>query len=310
MKDAKVYIAGHTGLVGTALFNKYKEEGYRGIIVRTHRELDLIRQQDVEKFFQNEQPQYVVLASARVGGIQSNIANPAQFIYENIAIQTNVIHSAYLYGVKKLLFFGSACSYPLECPQPMKEKYLLSGYLEPTNEPYAVSKITGIKMCEAYNKQYRTNFICAIPTNVYGPNDNFDPVNSHVIPALITKFHTAKIKEQESVKLWGTGNPVREFIYADDLAEACLVLMKNYNSSEIINVGSSEEISIKELAYLIKDIIEYRGEIIFDKSKPDGTLRKVLDGSKMNRLGWKAKVSLQKGLRETYKWYREHKKEI
>lgn len=221
MKDTKIYIAGHNGLVGTALFSKCKEEGFRNIVVRIHKELDLTRQLNVEEFFQNEQPQYVILAAAKVGGIRDNITHPAQFIYENIAIQINVIHSAYLYGVKKLLFFGSACSYPRECPQPMKEEYLLSGYLEPTNEPYAVAKIAGIKMCQAYNRQYGTNFICAIPTNVYGPNDNFDADNSHVIPALIMKFYRAKMKGDTKVTIWGTGKPLREFIYVDDLADDC-----------------------------------------------------------------------------------------
>ena len=302
-KDAKIYIAGHTGLVGSACLHRLEKEGYEGIVKKIHRELDLTHQSEVEDFFKTEKPQYVILSAAKVGGIQANVNYPAQFIYENIAIQNNVIHFAYLYGVEKLLFFGSACSYPRVCPQPMKEEYLLSGCLEPTNEPYAVAKIAGIKMCEAYNKQYKTNYMCAIPTNVYGPHDNFDTNNSHVIPALIIKFHTAKIKEQKLVKLWGTGNPVREFIYADDLAEACLFLMKNYNSSEIINVGSGEEISIKNLAYRIKDIIGYHGEITFDTSMPDGAPRKVLDGSKLKNIGWEAKTSLQEGIRKTYQWY-------
>lgn len=303
IKNSKIYIAGHTGLVGSACLRRLEKEGYENIVKKTHQELDLTHQVEVEDFFKTEKPQYVILAAAKVGGIQANVNYPAQFIYENIAIQNNVIHFAYLYGVEKLLFFGSACSYPRECPQPMKEEYLLSGYLEPTNEPYAVAKIAGMKMCEAYNKQYKTNYVCAIPTNVYGPNDNFDTNNSHVIPAFIIKFHTAKIKEQKSVILWGTGNPAREFVYVDDLAEACLFLMRNYNSSEIINVGSGEEISIKNLAYLIKDVIGYHGEITFDTSKPDGAPRKVLDGSKLKNIGWEAKTSLQEGIRKTYQWY-------
>ena len=266
----------------------------------------MTRQQDVEKFFQNEQPQYVVLAAAMVGGIQSNIANPAQFIYENIAIQTNVIHSAYLYGVKKLLFFGSACSYPRECPQPMKEEYLLSGYLEPTNEPYAVAKIAGIKMCQAYNKQYGANFICVVPTNTYGQNDNFSPEESHVIPALITKFHEAKTKREDVITILGTGKPLREFIYADDLADACFFLMQSYNEPNIINIGTSEEISILELALLIKEVVGYNGKIIFDTSKPDGTPRKALDVTKLKNLGWQAKTSLKEGLKKTYHWYLRH----
>lgn len=305
-KDSKIYIAGHTGLVGSAVFHKLEREGYKNIVKKTHQELDLTHQIEVEVFFKTEKPQYVILAAAKVGGIHANSTYPAQFIYENLTIQTNVIHSAYLYGVEKLLFFGSACSYPRDCPQPMKEEYLLSGCLEPTNEPYAVAKIAGIKMCQAYNKQYGTSFICTTPTNVYGPNDNFDLDNSHVIPALFRKFHEAKVKKHSAVTIWGTGSPIREFIYADDLAEACLFLMKNYNSSEIINVGSGEEISIKNLAYFIKDIIGYYGEITFDTSKPDGAPRKVLDGSKLKNLGWEAKTSLKEGISKTYHWYLKH----
>jgi len=309
-KNEGIYIAGHAGLVGTATFNRLRAEGYTKVITRSHKELNLTNQWEVNNFFKNTKPEYVILAAAKVGGIFANKTYPAQFIYDNLSIQTNVIHLSYQYGVKKLLFFGSACSYPRECPQPIKEEYLLSGYLEPTNEPYAVAKIAGIKMCQAYNRQYGTNFICAIPTNVYGPNDNFDLNNSHVIPALLRKFYEAKVNDRKAVTLWGMGSPTREFIYVDDLADACRFLMENYNSSEIINVGSGEEISIKELSHLVKDVIEYRGEIIFDKSKPDGAPRKVLDGSKMNRLGWKAKVSLKEGLRKTYKWYKDHEKEL
>lgn len=309
-KNEGIYIAGHAGLVGTAMFNRLRDEGCTKVITRSHKELNLTNQCEVDNFFKTTKPEYVILAAAKVGGIFANNTYPAKFIYENLSIQTNVIHSSYQYGVKKLLFFGSACSYPRECPQPMKEEYLLSGWLEPTNEPYAVAKIAGIKMCQAYNKQYGTNFICAIPTNAYGPYDNFHPNDSHVIPSLIMKFHKAKIEMCRFIEIWGSGKPVREFIYVDDLAEACIFLMKNYNSSDIINIGSSEEISIEKLAYLIKDVVGYKGEIVFDESKPDGALRKTLDSSKINRLGWKAKVCLRDGLKRTYKWYLEHEKEM
>lgn len=305
-KDSKIYVAGHTGLVGSAVFHKLEREGYKNIVKKTHQELDLTHQVEVEVFFKTEKPQYVILAAAKVGGIHANSTYPAQFIYENLTIQTNVIHSAYLYGVEKLLFFGSACSYPRDCPQPMKEEYLLSGCLEPTNEPYAVAKIAGIKMCQAYNKQYGTSFICATPTNVYGPNDNFDLDNSHVIPALFRKFHEAKVKKHSAVTIWGTGSPIREFIYVDDLADACLFLMRNYNSPEIINIGSCEEISIKNLAYFIKDVIGCCSEITFDTSKPDGSPRKVLDTSKLRCLGWEANTFLKEGIRKTYEWYLKH----
>lgn len=310
MKKNKIYIAGHTGLVGTALLKKYKEKGYKNIIVRTHRELDLINQSVVEEFFQKERPLYVILAAAKVGGINVNIRYPAEFIYKNIMIQSNVIHYAYKYNVKKLLFFGSACSYPRECPQPIKEEYLLSDYLEPTNEFYAIAKISGIEMCQAYNRQYSTNFICAIPTNVYGPNDDFNPVESHVIPALIMKFHEAKMKNKRVVTIWGTGRPYRDFIYVDDLVDAVFFLMKHYNKSDIINIASGSGISIKKLAYLIKEIVEYNGAIFFDATKPDGFPRKVLDVDKINRLGWQAKTSLEDGVRKTYNWYLTHLNEI
>ena len=302
-KDAKIYTAGHNGLVGSAIVHKLKKEGYTNIVTKSHRELNLLRQLDVENFFRKERPHYVILAAAKVGGIQANISYPAQFIYENLAIQNNIIHSSYQYRAKKLLFFGSACSYPRICPQPMKEEYLLSGYLEPTNEPYAVAKIAGIKMCEAYNRQYGTNFICAVPTNIYGPNDNFDPNNSHVIPALIRKFHEAKIKGLPSVKVWGSGNQRREFIYVDDVAEACLFLMNNYNNSKIINICVGEDVSVEELTYVIKEVICYEGEIIFDASKPDGIPQKLLDVSKLKNFGWQAETSLIEGIRKTYKWY-------
>lgn len=302
-KDAKIYIAGHSGLVGAAIARRLESEGYTKIVTKAHSGLDLLRQLDVESFFRTERPEYVILAAAKVGGIQANISYPAQFIYENIAIQTNVIHSSYLYRVKKLLFFGSACSYPRDCSQPMKEEYLLSGYLEPTNEPYAVAKIAGIKMCEAYNRQYGTNFICAVPTNVYGPNDDFDLSDSHIIPALMRKFHEAKIKGDTTVTVWGTGNPHREFIYVDEVAEAGLFLMRVYNKSDIINIGTGEDVSVKELVYIVKEVVGYSGKIVFDTSKPDGIPRKLLDVSKLHGLGWCAKTKLGEGIGKTYEWY-------
>jgi len=279
--------------------------GYMNLIARTHAELDLTRQRDVEDFFDKERPEYVFLAAARVGGILANSTYPADFIYSNIVVQSNVIHSSYLFGVKKLLFLGSSCIYPRDCPQPMKEEYLLSGYLEPTNEPYAVAKIAGIKMCQSYNRQYGTNYISVMPTNLYGPNDNFDLQNAHVLPALIRKFHEAKVADQKEVVVWGTGSPRREFLYIEDLADACVFFMNNYNSSEIINIGVGKDISIRELALMVKEIVDYNGELVFDTSKPDGTPRKLLDVSKLSSLGWKAKTSLEEGIKKTYEWYAE-----
>ena len=309
-KDAKVYVAGHKGLVGSAIIHKLKSEGYINIATTTRRELDLTRQAEVEHFFDVEKPQYVILAAAKVGGIHANINYPAEFIYENIAIQTHLIDCSYHHNVKKLLFFGTACSYPRQCPQPMKEEYLLSGYLEPTNEPYAVAKIAGIKMCQAYNRQYGTNFICAVPTNIYGPNDNFDLWGSHVISALIRKFHEAKAKGLASVEVWGSGRPCREFIYVDDLAEACLLLMLNYDDSEIVNVGVGEDVSIKELSLLIKEAVGYEGDIVFDTTKPDGVPKKLLDSSKIRSLGWTAKTTLKDGIAKTYEWYKGSLEEV
>ena len=309
-KDAKIYVAGHKGLVGSAIIHKLKSEGYINIATRTRRELDLTRQAEVEHFFDVERPQYVILAAAKVGGIDANISYPAEFIYENIAIQTHLIYCSYHHNVKKLLFFGTACSYPRQCPQPMKEEYLLSGYLEPTNEPYAVAKIAGIKMCQAYNRQYGTNFICAVPTNIYGPNDNFDLCGSHVISALIRKFHEAKAKGLASVEVWGSGRPCREFIYVDDLAEACLLLMLNYDDSEIVNVGVGEDVSIKELSLLIKKVVGYEGDIVFDTTKPDGVPKKLLDISKIRSLGWTAKTTLKDGIAKTYEWYKGSLEEV
>jgi len=301
--DSKIYVAGHRGLVGSALVRRLSELSYNNLVVLTHAELDLTRQRDVEDFFDKERPEYVFLAAAKVGGILANNTYPAEFIYSNIVIQSNVIHSSYLFGVKKLLFLGSSCIYPRDCPQPMKEDYLLSGYLEPTNEPYAIAKIAGIKMCQAYNRQYGANFISVMPTNLYGPNDNFDIQSAHVLPALIRKFHEAKVAGQKDVVVWGTGYPRREFLYVDDLADACIFLMNNYNSSEIINIGIGKDISVKELALMIKEIVDFDGEIVFDTSKPDGTPRKLLDISRLSLLGWQAKTSLKEGIKRTYEWY-------
>ncbi len=301
--DSRIFVAGHRGLVGSAISLRLKKKGYTNIIGRTHIELDLERQAQVESFFQEQRPDYVFLGAAKVGGIWANNSFPAEFIYSNIMVQTNVIHSAYRTGVKKLLFLGSSCIYPKHCPQPMKEEYLLTDTLEPTNEPYAVAKIAGIKMCQSYNRQYDTNFISVMPTNLYGPNDNFDLETSHVIPALIRKFHEAKVKSYPSVTIWGTGIPKREFLHVDDLADACIFLVNHYDKSDIINVGCGEDISIAEFALSVKDIVGYPGNIEYDTEKPDGTPRKVLDVSRLRGLGWKPKISLEEGIRKTYEWY-------
>ena len=299
----KIYIAGHRGLVGSAIVRALKKQGYNNFILRTHSELDLLDQKSVADFFKEEKPEYVFLAAAKVGGIMANNTYPADFIYKNLAIQNNIIHNAYLNGVKKLLFLGSSCIYPKLARQPIKEEHLLTGGLEPTNEPYAVAKIAGIKMCQAYNRQYETNFISVMPTNLYGPNDNFDLENSHVLPAMIRKFHEAKISNQNEVVVWGTGAPKREFLYVDDLADACVFLMNNYDNSEIINIGTGEDISIKELAEMIKEIIGFTGEIAWDASKPDGTPRKLLDVSRLHNLGWKHQINLPDGILSTYEFY-------
>ena len=303
--DSKIYLAGHRGLVGSAIYRRLKNYGYSNIITRTSKELDLRDQQAVSTFFVEENPEYVLLAAARVGGILANTTYPAEFIYDNLIIQNNVIHQAYLHKVKKLLFLGSSCIYPKDSPQPMKEEYLLTGPLEPTNESYAVAKIAGIKMCQAYNRQYGTNFISAMPTNLYGPGDNFDLETSHVLPALIRKFHEAKCFKQSYVEVWGTGIPRREFMYIADLAEACIFLMLHYNESEIINIGVGKDLTILELAEMIKEIVGYKGEIKFDHSKPDGTLRKLLEVSKIKALGWEAKYDIQKCITKTYEWYKK-----
>ncbi|KYD33126.1 GDP-L-fucose synthetase [Geobacillus stearothermophilus] len=305
-KDAKIYVAGHRGLVGSAILRKLQADGYINLVYRTSQELDLRDRNQVDRFFEEEKPEYVFLAAAKVGGIVANNEYPADFIRDNLMIQTNVIDAAYRNGVKKLLFLGSTCIYPKFAPQPLKEEYLLTGELEPTNEPYAIAKIAGIKMCQSYNRQYGTKYISVMPTNLYGPNDNFDLHTSHVLPALIRKFHEAKETNAPYVEVWGTGTPRREFLYSDDLADACVFLMNNYEDNEIINVGVGEDISIKELAEKIKNIVGYQGEIKFDTTKPDGTPRKLVDVSKINALGWKASISLDEGLRKAYQWFLEN----
>ncbi len=299
-KNAKIYVAGHRGMVGSAIVRRLKSEGYTNLVYKTSAELDLRNQTDVETFFDIEQPDYVFLAAAKVGGIQANNCYRAEFLYDNLMISTNIIHAAHMNNVKKLLFLGSSCIYPKLAPQPLKEEYLLSGYLEPTNEPYAIAKIAGIKMCETYFDQYGDNFISAMPTNLYGPNDNYDLNNSHVLPALIKKFHQAKINHLPKVEIWGTGSPLREFLHVDDLAEACLFLMNNYNDKQFINLGSGKEISIKDLALLIKKIVGYEGELTFNTEKPDGTPRKLMDVSKLANAGWSYKIELEEGIKSVY----------
>lgn len=302
-EDSRIYVAGHRGLVGSAILRRLKASGYENLLLKTRKELDLTRQADVEEFFDRERPGYVFLAAARVGGIGANSAFPADFIYNNLAIQVNIIHSSYLYGTKKLLFLGSSCIYPKHCPQPMKEEYLLSGYLEPSNEPYAVAKIAGIRMCQSYNRQYGTNYICVMPTNLYGPNDNFDLETSHVLPALIRKFHEAKVKGDEEVEIWGTGTPRRELLHVDDLADACLFLMNHYDGSDIINIGVGRDLTVGELAEMVRTIVGFEGNLRFDHTKPDGTPVKCLDVSKLNGLGWRSKIPLEEGIESTYQWY-------
>jgi GDP-L-fucose synthase len=302
-QHSKIYIAGHRGLVGSAIVQKLKTEGHVNLLVRTSSELDLISQTAVADLFKIEKPEYVFLAAAKVGGIVANNTYPAEFIYNNLMIQTNIIHSAYVSGVKKLLFLGSSCIYPKLAPQPMKEEYLLSGPLEPTNEPYAVAKIAGIKLCQSYNRQYGTHYISAMPTNLYGPNDNFDLTTSHVLPALIRKFHEAKINSEKSVIIWGTGAPYREFIHVDDVADACYFLMQHYEGDEIVNIGTGSELTIQELALLVKKIVGFSGNIVFDTSKPDGTPRKLIDASKIHALGWRHKLELEEGVKNVYQWY-------
>jgi GDP-L-fucose synthase len=299
-KNAKIYIAGHRGMVGSALTRKLLAEGYSNLVERTSAELDLRQQTAVADFFAKEHPEYVFLAAAKVGGILANNTYRADFLYDNLMIQNNIIQSAYAHGVKKLLFLGSSCIYPKMAPQPLKEEFLLTGLLEPTNEPYAVAKITGIKMCDAFRDQYGCNFISVMPTNLYGPNDNYNLQTSHVLPALIRKFHEAKRDGQPNVTLWGSGAPLREFLHTDDLAEACFFLMQTYDEPGFVNIGTGVDLSIKALAEMIGGIVGYKGDIVYDTSKPDGTPRKLMDVSKLNLAGWKAKIMLEDGIRRVY----------
>ena len=301
--QAKIYVAGHRGLVGSSILRALDKAGYKNIVYRTHQELDLTNYEAVKEFFEKERPEYVFLAAAKVGGIWANKTHKAEFIYENLQIQNNVIKNAYDFGVKKLLFLGSSCIYPKMCPQPIKEEYLLSGYLEETNDAYAIAKISGLMMCRAFRQQYGVDYISAMPTNLYGYNDNFDLESSHVLPALMRKIHEAKENNIPEVTVWGTGAPLREFLFVDDLAEALVFLINEYSGEEHVNVGTGTDVSIKELAQLICNVVGYTGKIVFDTSKPDGTPKKLLDVSKINSLGWKAKVSLEEGIRKTYEWY-------
>lgn len=302
-KSARIFIAGHLGLVGGAIRRQLEATGFKNLIYRSLQELDLRDQQAVAEFFEQEQPEYVFLAAARVGGILANSTYPGEFIYDNLMIQANIIHQAYVHRIKKLLFLGSSCIYPKFAPQPMKEEYLLEGKLEPTNEPYAVAKIAGIKMCQAYNRQYGTCFISVMPTNLFGPGDNFDPLDSHVIPALIQRFHKAKIQGSEEVAIWGTGAPRREFLYVDDLADACFFLMENYHEGEIVNIGVGKDLTIGELAAVVARVVGYQGRIVNDLQYPDGTPRKLLDVSRLAAMGWQAQTPLEEGLQKTYAWF-------
>jgi GDP-L-fucose synthase len=302
-RDSRIHVAGHRGLVGAAILRGLQDEGYENLLTRTSAELDLTDAGAVEEFFASEKPEYVFLAAAKVGGILANDTYPADFIRDNLAIQLNVIDAAYRHGVQKLLFLGSSCIYPRLAPQPMKEEHLLTGELEPTNEPYAIAKIAGIKLCQSYNRQYGTDYVSVMPTNLYGPGDNFDLKNSHVLPALIRKFHEAKERGQESVEVWGTGTPRREFLHVDDLADACVHLMQTYSGDEPVNVGVGEDVSIGELAGIVREVIGYEGGIAYDTSKPDGTPRKLLDVSRLESLGWRAKTPLHHGIEQTYEWF-------
>lgn len=304
-KEAKIYIAGHRGMVGSAILRNLQSKGYNNFVFRRSAELDLRDQQAVADFFAQEKPDYVFLAAAKVGGIHANNTYRGEFLYENLMIQNNVIHQSYVQGVKKLQFLGSSCIYPKMAPQPLKEEYLLTGLLESTNEPYAIAKIAGIKLCETYRSQYGCDFISTMPTNLYGPNDNYDLNNSHVLPALIRKFHEAKESKAENVEIWGTGSPRREFLHVDDLAEACVYLMEHYSEPELVNIGTGEDIPIKDLALLIKDVVGFEGELTFDTSKPDGTPRKLMDVSKLHSYGWKHKIGLREGITSVYEQYRQ-----
>lgn len=302
-KGDKIYVAGHNGLAGSAIARELTNQGYTSIVTRTRDELDLLDPGRVVEFFSRERPEYVFMAAAKVGGIHANNTYPADFIYQNLQVQCNIIHTAHLHGVKKLLFLGSSCIYPKHCPQPMKEEHLLSGVLEPTNEPYAVAKIAGVKMCQSYNRQYGSNFISVMPTNLYGINDNFDLQSSHALPALLRKTHEAKMSGSPRITVWGTGAPRREFMYVDDMAAACVFLMEHYSDPDIINVGVGADVSIREAAETIRDVVGFEGELDFDTSKPDGMPRKLLDVSRLNELGWKAAVDLKTGITKTYEWY-------
>lgn len=302
-KTAKVFVAGHRGLVGSAISRQLRSNGYERLLERTHAELDLTCQQAVDAFFQMERPEYVFLAAAKVGGILANNSYPADFIYQNLMMETNVIQAAYRSGVKKLLFLGSSCIYPRLCPQPIREEYLMTGPLEPTNEPYAMAKLAGISLCNAYRRQYGCNFISVMPANLYGPGDNFDLDNSHVLPALLRKFHEAKVKNHDSVTIWGSGAPRREFLFVDDLAEACVFLMQQYNEAGIVNIGTGQDQTIAELAAMVADALRYKGELVYDRTKPDGTPQKLLDVCKISALGWQAKTDLRQGLAKTYAWF-------
>ncbi|MCB1870147.1 MAG: GDP-L-fucose synthase [Gammaproteobacteria bacterium] len=302
-QDAKIYVAGHRGLVGSAIVRQLRNQGYENLLLRTRVELDLTSQLEVRGFFRSETPDYVFLAAAKVGGIHANDTYPADFIVDNLAIELNVIRAAYKNGVKRLLFLGSSCIYPKQAPQPLREEYLLTGPLEPTNEPYAVAKIAGIKMCESYNRQYGSEFVSVMPTNLYGPNDNFDLENSHVLPALIRKFHEAKERGDDKVVVWGTGSPRREFLYVDDMAAACVFVMNRDGYTDMVNIGVGEDVRISDLARLVGEVVGFEGEIVFDPGKPDGTPRKLLDVSRLQALGWSAKTGLREGIEETYRWY-------
>lgn len=307
-KSSKIYIAGHRGLVGSALVRNLESKGFTNIIKRTSKELDLRNQQAVQEFFKQERPEYVILAAAKVGGIHANNTYPADFIYDNLMIQNNVIKAAHDFKVKKLLFLGSTCIYPKLAPQPIKEEYLLTGALEETNEAYAVAKIAGLEMCKFFKRQYGDNFISCMPTNLYGPNDNFDLQSSHVLPALIRKFHEAKVNHQPTVEVWGTGTPLREFIYVDDMADACIFLMENYDGEQHVNIGTGEEVSIRQLAETVKEVVGFEGDLIFNTNMPDGTPRKLTTVDKLHALGWKHKVSLKDGVQLAYDWYLQNNK--
>jgi GDP-L-fucose synthase len=315
MQNKKIYIAGHQGMVGSALYRHFKEKGCKNIIIRGFEELDLVRQELVEKLFKTERPEYVIIAAAKVGGIMANNTYRAQFIYENLMIESNLIHAAYQNGVEKLLFLGSSCIYPKLAPQPLKEEYLLTNELEFTNEPYAIAKIAGIKLCENYYRQYESNFFSVMPTNLYGPNDNFNLQTSHVLPALIRKFHDSKVNNSSEVVVWGTGKPKREFLYVDDLADSIFYLMQKVNARDLydngishINIGTGKDLTIGELAEIVSDVVGYKGRIVYDKTKPDGTPRKLLDISRLNALGWKYKTELEEGIKKSYKWFLENVK--